>query len=1087
MVMSVGVSMVAPPRAQAAADDVLTDVYFYWSNSAKTSSPCLPGYDWDPDDTNMGIKKSGADFIYLCAKYEPLSSGVAPITGVKVYNSDSDGTCGPGWTGARADDDPAPKDLNDDNGGNYIYLCYTTTQGTYPVLDLDIVALFPWFCRDSTYTGIDENLNTGTAGIANYLCYQDTSSLGYSFDCGGEGERPCGVDTRFFWENGSGVCDRGLKQSGDTCVASTRRQGAVDDFRGTWIHWALLNQVNQLAYDATIGTYTMVGAHNAFNSQADGYAFPNQKYSITDQLRAGIRVIDLDIHAGKNGAETVTGSLPELCHGNDLHVGCVVGDRLFDSALKEIRHWMLQPENLDQTVVIVLEDYIDRDPEEVYFGISTLLDREVGVWRQDNYSGARPLPSRHEMLAAGKRVLLLAQSDNYSGLVFEKTGDKRVAQRSGGIPIDDFVPGTCNTTGESFDGGKHLIEEINGDRAAGGARPMTRQDLADLSRCAIDIANIDYVLAATEDPDGGRLRGAIWSWEESDRGDNGDVAMLVGATGRWRSIADAEASRPYACRTPRAEGGWAWGITPGSGRWLDGWDACERAFGTGSQFAVPTDGLANEELKGLNGDGRDVWLNYNDIAREGNWLINRRPQITITGPDTVDEGPTPVTFEFSVADDPGDTFTPDLPDCGREWGDTGPGLAGELVADSFTYGNGSGSFQCVFAAGGSPQSDSTTTKVTIGGVDRLGVSDHLADTEPASAHSVAVANVAPAVATPVLEPMSIDENGVVRVAGRFTDPGDDRHEMRIDWGDGESDVVDLPRGDRSFQASHRYLDDAPTATPADTYPVRVGIADERGPRFTTTLAVTVSNVAPEVELDPAVDELGNWVGSDIPVALQGLELSIEGRFSDVGTLDTHVVDLDWGDGSPSQAATESRHRYAEAGKYRPTLTVTDDDTGVGADSSPLTVLAPAEAILLVVGELESTPAQGRSRNLLDRAVERLQGARSGAAPNGALDFLRKGRPAVAIEMLERAAADLSDAEAGNAGLDLASAKDLLALTAKSIALETLNDAEATGATGPRRLQAATGLFDEADAQLLATGGANHVAAIDLYGRSVARL
>jgi PKD repeat protein len=40
------------------------------------------------------------------------------------------------------------------------------------------------------------------------------SVLSTTTDCGGEGEKPCGADTAFFWENGNLFADRGLKATG---------------------------------------------------------------------------------------------------------------------------------------------------------------------------------------------------------------------------------------------------------------------------------------------------------------------------------------------------------------------------------------------------------------------------------------------------------------------------------------------------------------------------------------------------------------------------------------------------------------------------------------------------------------------------------------------------------------------------------------------------------------------------------------------------------------------------------------------------------------------------------------------------------
>jgi len=83
--------------------------------------------------------------------------------------------------------------------------------------------------------------------------------------------------------------------------------------------------------------------------------------------------------------------------------------------------------------------------------------------------------------------------------------------------------------------------------------------------------------------------------------------------------------------------------------------------------------------------------------------------------------------------------------------------------------------------------------------------------------------------------------------------------------------------------------------------------------------VQVYNLPPSV----AVDRQGNRLAS----------------FTDPGTLDTHTATVDWGDGSPPEAAavTESSgsgtvsgtHGYATSGTYTVTVTVRDKDGGLG--------------------------------------------------------------------------------------------------------------------------------------------------------------
>ncbi|WP_332476599.1 PI-PLC domain-containing protein [Leptospira ainlahdjerensis] len=72
------------------------------------------------------------------------------------------------------------------------------------------------------------------------------------------------------------------------------------------------------------------GTQNSYNSKLSyagpffSYAFPNQKYSIGDQLCLGACFIELDVHWAL-GARARKELL--LCHGQDNQVGCNVFDR----------------------------------------------------------------------------------------------------------------------------------------------------------------------------------------------------------------------------------------------------------------------------------------------------------------------------------------------------------------------------------------------------------------------------------------------------------------------------------------------------------------------------------------------------------------------------------------------------------------------------------------------------------------------------------------------------------------------------------------------------------------------------------------
>ena len=90
------------------------------------------------------------------------------------------------------------------------------------------------------------------------------------------------------------------------------------------------------------------------------------------------------------------------------------------------------------------------------------------------------------------------------------------------------------------------------------------------------------------------------------------------------------------------------------------------------------------------------------------------------------------------------------------------------------------------------------------------------------------------------------------------------------------------------------------------------------------------------------------VGPDI-VAVVGEEVQFSGSFSDPGTQDTHTIAWDFDDGDTASGTLSVTHSFDTPGTYDVTLTVIDDDEGVGADS--LIVEVPsAAAVFLVIDE-----------------------------------------------------------------------------------------------------------------------------------------
>lgn len=231
------------------------------------------------------------------------------------------------------------------------------------------------------------------------------------------------------------------------------------------------------------------------------------------------------------------------------------------------------------------------------------------------------------------------------------------------------------------------------------------------------------------------------------------------------------------------------------------------------------------------------------------------------------------------------------------------------------------------------------------------------------------ANFSPAPTVAVTTP--IDENGFATVSGAVGDPDSlDSHIVVITWGPGEgSTTLTLGPGVATFSASHQYMDDDPTSSVSDVYPISVTVTDNHGATGGASTSVTVDNVAPVVtSLNPAssLDENGVY--------------SLTGVFHDDGTLDTHTVVITWGagEGSTTLANTDlidlgggdwgfsASHQYFDdnptattSDVYTISVSVTDDDTSVGILDTSLTVNNVAPVVGIIVGPSPSPGVRGQ--------------------------------------------------------------------------------------------------------------------------------
>jgi PKD repeat protein len=110
--------------------------------------------------------------------------------------------------------------------------------------------------------------------------------------------------------------------------------------------------------------------------------------------------------------------------------------------------------------------------------------------------------------------------------------------------------------------------------------------------------------------------------------------------------------------------------------------------------------------------------------------------------------------------------------------------------------------------------------------------------------------------------------------------------------------------------------------------------DDEGGRFDEDFAeVQILNVAPTVDAGPDLE------------LLIGQQVEFLGSFDDPGSADTHTLEWDFGDGGSASGSLTPSHIFTSAGIYEVSLTVTDDDGGIGTDTLVVRVSAANTVVI----------------------------------------------------------------------------------------------------------------------------------------------
>ncbi len=132
--------------------------------------------------------------------------------------------------------------------------------------------------------------------------------------------------------------------------------------------------------------------------------------------------------------------------------------------------------------------------------------------------------------------------------------------------------------------------------------------------------------------------------------------------------------------------------------------------------------------------------------------------------------------------------------------------------------------------------------------------------------------------------------------------------------------------------THRWPDNG-------SYSIAVKVTDDKGNIDTATTSVTVNNVAPKVN-----------AGTDQTIK-ETETVKFSGSFSDQGSVDTHTILWDFGDGSAEVSETLTPdHIYMKPGQYTVTLRVIDKDQGMTSHTLTVSVINIAPVAVAGLGQ-----------------------------------------------------------------------------------------------------------------------------------------
>jgi PKD repeat protein len=252
----------------------------------------------------------------------------------------------------------------------------------------------------------------------------------------------------------------------------------------------------------------------------------------------------------------------------------------------------------------------------------------------------------------------------------------------------------------------------------------------------------------------------------------------------------------------------------------------------------------------------------------------------------------------------------------------------------YDHGGGALAYHWDFGDGHSAETATATHAYTAQGTyaATLTVTDDVAATGTDSCQ-VSISNVAPTAG--LTTDATTAEGDIIGFDGSTsTDTSSDLPLLTYLWdfGDGSTEM--------GIVVSHSYADNGDfTAT--------LTVTDDDGAQDVTTIVMSIVNAPPSATIDGVTCVFDPILPND--------NISFSGSGTDPGTGDVLTYQWSFGDGN-STIGTSAIHSYNSSGSYTVTLTVSDDDGGIGVATTTVSVAKPSTVAQQAMEEVEAANA-----------------------------------------------------------------------------------------------------------------------------------